>query len=198
MLLFERRFHAPIVRGELTVTFRKWDRAKVKPGGRYRCHPIGVLRVDAVERVRLGAVRRAEARRAGFDDAAALRVYLARFGASPDDDVTKVTFTHEGDGDRTDQALDDRLTPDDVAALTTALTALDARSRGGPWTRATLALVAQQPRVAASRLAAQLGRETAPFKADVTRLKRLGLTISFEVGYELSPRGRAYAAVALT
>ena len=30
-----------------------------------------------------------------------------------------------------------------------------------------------------------------PFKVDVRKLKRLGLTQSFEVGYELSPRGRA-------
>ena len=32
------------------------------------------------------------------------------------------------------------------------------------------------------------------FKLDVRKLKRLGLTVSLEVGYELSPRGRAYLA----
>jgi len=41
-------------------------------------------------------------------------------------------------------------------------------------------------------LAASLGRETLPFKRDVRRLKELGLTHSLEVGYRLSPRGRAY------
>ena len=35
-------------------------------------------------------------------------------------------------------------------------------------------------------------RETKPFKLDVRKLKNLGLTISLKVGYELSPRGRAY------
>ncbi|MEJ7721115.1 MAG: hypothetical protein WKF58_12005 [Ilumatobacteraceae bacterium] len=34
--------------------------------------------------------------------------------------------------------------------------------------------------------------ETAPFKLDVRKLKNLGLTHSLAVGYELSPRGRAY------
>ena len=48
------------------------------------------------------------------------------------------------------------------------------------------------PRAAASQLARKLGRDTAPFKADVVKLKKLGLTQSFEVGYELSPRGRAF------
>ncbi len=194
MLLFESRFHGPIVRGELTVTFRKWDKPKVKPGGRYRCHPIGVLRVDAAERIVLSSVTDDDARRAGFDDAAALVTYLARFGATPDTEVTRVVFAHEGDGDRSELALDARLSPDDVAALSAKLAAMDARSPAGAWTSATLALVEAHPRVAASRLAKRLGWETAPFKANVVKLKKLGLTISFEVGYELSPRGRAFVA----
>lgn len=194
MLLFESRFHDAIVRGEVTLTFRKWDKPKVKPGGRYRCHPIGVLRVDATARVLLGEVGEDDARRAGFDDPAALVAYLARFGATPDTEVTRVTFVHEGDGDRSELALDDRLSEADVAALSKRLAALDARGRTGPWTAATLALIVARPRVAASRLARELGRETAPFKADVVKLKKLGLTMSFEVGYEVSPRGRALLA----
>ena len=39
----------------------------------------------------------------------------------------------------------------------------------------------------------RLGRpELAPFKVDVRKLKALGLTESLEVGYRLSPRGRAF------
>jgi transposase len=37
-------------------------------------------------------------------------------------------------------------------------------------------------------------RERHPFKADVRKLKELGLTESLEVGYRLSPRGRALLA----
>jgi ribosomal protein S19E (S16A) len=40
-------------------------------------------------------------------------------------------------------------------------------------------------------LAAAAGRERHPFKTDVRKLKELGLTESLEVGYRLSPRGRA-------
>jgi hypothetical protein len=46
--------------------------------------------------------------------------------------------------------------------------------------------------VRAPDLAARMGRETLPFKRDVRKLKELGLTESLEVGYRLSPRGRAY------
>ena len=55
-----------------------------------------------------------------------------------------------------------------------------------------LRLIAERPGVRAPDLAAALGRETLPFKRDVRKLKELGLTNSLTVGYELSPRGRAY------
>jgi hypothetical protein len=46
--------------------------------------------------------------------------------------------------------------------------------------------------VRAGDLADDLGRERLPFKADVRKLKNLGLTLSLDVGYRLSPRGEAY------
>jgi hypothetical protein len=60
------------------------------------------------------------------------------------------------------------------------------------WTMQTLSLIEKHPQIAASKLAAKIGRETLPFKVDVRKLKKLGLTQSFEVGYEIAPRGRAF------
>ena len=80
----------------------------------------------------------------------------------------------------------------DVAAITAALDRMDRGRRTGPWTREILRLIAARPAVRAPDLAASLGRETQPFKLDVRKLKELGLTHSLQVGYGLSPRGRAY------
>ncbi len=191
-MLFQKRFHEGLVSGEVTLTFRRWPKSRVKPEGRYRCHPIGVLEVDAVSRVVVGAIPEADARRAGFESLAELRAYLESGPAGAVDastEVFRIELHHAGDGDRVPLALDAAV--DDVArrSIDAALRKLD---RGTPWTRATLELIRTTPRVAASQLASRLGRETAPFKADVCKLKRLGLTQSFEVGYELTPRGEAY------
>jgi hypothetical protein len=194
MLLFKKAFHEGLVQGTITLTFRRWEKPHVRPGGRYRCHPIGVLEVDSIEVQPVGAITDTDARRAGFVARDALVAYLAELG--PVDDATtvyRVELRHAGDGDRVGIALNDALTPEDVAAIREKLERLD---REGPWTMETLRLIEAHPRVAASGLAAMLGRERAPFKADVVRLKKLGLTQSFEVGYELSPRGRAYLAKA--
>mgnify|MGYP001556486677 CR=1 FL=1 len=195
MLLFKKPFHAGLVDGSVRLTFRRWDKPHVRAGGRYRCHPIGVLEVDDVRLVRVGDIPERDATLAGFANRTALVDYL-RSGPKADDltdatEVYRVELHHGGDGDRVEIALDDKLGADDVAAISAKLVRMDGKE---PWTRETLRLIAKHPRVAASKLAARLGRETLPFKVDVRKLKKLGLTQSFEVGYELSPRGRAYLA----
>ena len=66
---------------------------------------------------------------------------------------------------------------------------MDARSKHGAWTQPTLEAIANSPGTRAGDLAAAQSRETPKFKTDVRKLKAMGLTISLEVGYQLSPRG---------
>jgi hypothetical protein len=190
VLLFKKAFWEGLKSGAITLTFRRWQKPHVKPGGRYRCHPIGVLEVDALTTVGVKSLNADDAKRAGFASRDALVEHLAELG--PLDDVSviyRVELHYGGDGDRVSIALDDRLTPDDVEAVRTKLARMDASEA---WTAKTLAIIEKHPQIAASKLAAKLGRETAPFKVDVRKLKKLGLTQSFEVGYEIAPRGRAY------
>jgi hypothetical protein len=197
MLLFQKRFWPGLIDGTITLTFRRWRSSHVKPGGRYRCHPIGVVEVDAVERASADAVSDDDACRAGFADRGELRAWLEAGEAGPlasGESLFRVTLHHGGDGDRVAGALDATLSPDDIERIRARLAKLDAASDDGPWTAKTLALIARRPRAAAGRLAESLGRDKLPFKADVVKLKKLGLTQSFEVGYELSPRGRAFLA----
>lgn len=191
MLLFQKRFHAGLVDGSIRLTFRRWEKPHVRQGGRYRCHPIGVLEVDRVERVPVLGITEEDARVAGFTSRDELLGFMSDGPAgpvTPDSEVWRVALHHGGDGDRVEIALDDQLTSAQVATLARRL------ERLGAWTIPTLRLIGRRPRVAASVLAASLGRERDPFKVDVRKLKRLGLTQSFEVGYELSPRGRALLA----
>lgn len=192
MLLFQKRFHPGLTDGSVTITFRRWDRPRVKPGGRYRCHPIGVLVVDRIERVRVGDISERDARRSGFASRGELLDYIRSGPGGEVDDETeifRVELHHGGEEDRVEIALDDRLSAEDVETIRAKLARMDAK---GAWTAETLRLIQANPRVVASQLAARLGRERLPFKVDVRKLKRLGLTQSFEIGYDLSPRGRAY------
>jgi hypothetical protein len=185
-MLFRQDVLRRIAEGDVTLAFRRWRRPTVKAGGTLRTR-VGVLAIDSVEKVEEDQVTDADARRAGAEDREAL---LA--GLRPEGTLYRVEFRLAGPDPRI--ALRERsdISPEERAEIDARLARLDAASRHGQWTAAVLELIAERPATRAPDLAASLGRETAPFKADVRKLKELGLTESLLVGYRLSPRGRAY------
>ena len=195
MIFFPAGQHAGVKDGTITVTFRAWDRPRAKAGSLQRSHPLGVIAIEEVTAVELRAVTDDEARKAGLRDRRELLAFVRAklAAATPTTLVYRIVFRFAGDADFAPSALESELTAADVAAITAALGAIDRQAR------AILELVAAHPRTVASALAEQAGRGRASFKSDVVKLKKLGLTQSFGVGYDLTPRGRAYlAAVAAT
>jgi hypothetical protein len=179
--------------GSITMTFRRWRRPQAVAGRRYRT-PIGFIEVDAVDVVRPSEVTQPEARRAGYASSESLLDELRGAEGTP---LYRIAFRFVGGRDRRDElAHDTDLSAADVAALDRRLENLDRVSRHGHWTAATLAAIAARPALRAADLAATLGRERAEFKRDVRKLKELGLTLSLETGYRLSPRGAAYLELA--
>ena len=93
--------------------------------------------------------------------------------------------------ERPELAADDALSDADVEAITHAAGPLGCRhrrhGRGSTWT-----MIGANEAVRAPDLAARVGLDVPRFKRRVRQLKGLGLTISLDVGYRLSPRGRAY------
>jgi hypothetical protein len=176
-----------IAAGAVDVQLRRAKRPTVKAGGTLKTR-VGVLAIDSVERIDLDDITEDDARRSGEPSADAIRAWMA----TREGDVYRITFHLVGPDPRVALRADDALSDDDVAAITGRLDRLDKASTHGPWTRETLALIVDRPAVRAPDLAASLGRETAPFKVDVRKLKALGLTESLEVGYRISPRGAAY------
>lgn len=190
-MLFAARFHPGLADGTITCTFRAWKRPQVRVGGEYNVGPVRLL-VTAVAVVRREALGDGDARSAGFEDREHL---LAELDRHLDDDraIHRIDFTRTGAAvDRLAPLRESAdLAPSDIAALTARLDRLDANA-GRAWTRETLKLIAGHPGRRAGDLADMAGRERLSFKADVRKLKALGLTESLEVGYRLSPRGVAY------
>jgi hypothetical protein len=174
--------------GSLKLAFRRWRKQDVQPGQVFTTS-AGMVRVDAVAVVATEDITDEEARLAGWPDAERLRRRLATEG-----DTYRVELSYAGPDPRIALRESADLTADDIAQLDRRLERLDRAAAHGPWTLHYLALIRDHPQRRAPDLAELVGRETAPFKIDVRKLKNLGLTVSFPVGYELSPRGRAYLA----
>jgi hypothetical protein len=185
-MLFPPATLAAIAEGRVDLAFRRWDRPRVKAGARQRT-PVGVIAFDAVERVDREQLTTEDARRAGFASRDELLSFLDRRASGT---IYRVTLRLLGPDPRV--ALRESL-PDEreIVEIERRLARLDLASRHGPWTLAVLEAIGAQPGVRAGDLASQFARERMPFKIDVRKLKELGLTESLEVGYRLSPRGRA-------
>ena len=189
-MLFKHSFHQAIANGEIGVTYRAWKRARVKVGNRYRLNAGGVVEVDEVRETPVAQVTDAAAYASGFSSRdALLRQLLPRGAGAPPTTVFEVCFHYVADPRTPVADVSAAVAEEVLHDLLGRLRNMDARSRVGPWTGATLALIAANPRVAASRLAPRLGLDTAPFKSNVRKLKALGLTISHDTGYTLTSLG---------
>lgn len=176
-----------IVAGEVTLQFRRWKRPTVKTGGTLLT-ASGLLAIDEVRRVEQAAVSDADARAAGFESAELLMEAVDGRGRSGD--LFRVALRYAGPDPRV--ALRESV-PDaeEVARIRERLDGWDRRSPVGPWTLRALEAIDACPETRAGDLADAMDMEKARFKTNVRKLKGLGLTESLEVGYRLSPRGRA-------
>lgn len=177
--------------GQVTIAFRRWRRPTVRTGGTL-VTPVGVLSIDAVDVIDESAVTDADAIAAGMTSAAAV---LADPALRRDGALYRVRFHLAGEDPRIALRSADQLDDDELAAVLAKLGRMDRSSRHGPWTAEVLRLIEQNEGVRAADLATHVDREMLPFKADVRKLKALGLTESLEVGYRLSPRGHAVLPV---
>jgi len=188
-MLFQSRFHERIRNGEITCTVRIWLRPRVKVGGRYALG-AGAIVVDRIREGSFDDITPALARRCGFASVVdALKTAKHGIGER----VFIIDFHYDGKAARAAPATR-AASVEDLLALAQKLDAMDRRSRSGAWTQATLRAIAAKPAVRAASLARALGRPRDDFKRDVRKLKNLGLTLSLEIGYRLTPKGEALLA----
>jgi len=188
-MMIARKILDRVVAGEVDLAFRRWDAPRVRAGGRQRT-AVGVIEFLDVRVVESEEVTEEDARRAGLPSRDAL---LAQQAHKADKRWFRVELRYAGPDPRAVLREQAELSDAERADIDARLDRMDARA-SGPWTREVLALIAERPGTLAEELAQHLGREKRPFKADVYKLKELGLTESLRVGYQLSPRGCAYHA----
>lgn len=81
---FSRELRAEVLSGDITVSFRLWQRPQVRPDGRYRVGD-GQIQVDSVGLVPISSIDEADVRRAGEESLEALRRRAAHAGPIADD-----------------------------------------------------------------------------------------------------------------
>ncbi len=83
---FSRELRDDIAAGDITVTFRLWQRPRAKVGGRYRVGRAEI-EIDSMELVPFSSVSAADVRQAGEPDRETLRARAAHAGPITDDSM---------------------------------------------------------------------------------------------------------------
>ena len=173
--------------GVVTLAFRRWVRPTVKAGGTLLT-AAGQLHIGAVRVVSAASISAADATRTGYRSRQAL---LNELNAREVGEIYRIELGGLTADPRVALRARPADTPDELRDLRERLRRLDDRAPGGPWTTRVLRLIERHPGRRAGDLCREMGQEMLPFKANVRKLKALGLTESLEVGYRLSPRGTA-------
>jgi hypothetical protein len=190
-VLLNRDTAEGIANGSITLVLRRWDAPRAKAGRTQRTM-AGTIRVDAVtEYPGSYRVTAAQARAAGFPDAKSAQRELDR---RPARHTYAIAVSYLAPDERPELAADDKLSDADAEEIASRLQRWDAATE--PWTRRYLEMIGDNEGVRAPDLAAHVGLDVPRFKRRVRQLKSLGLTISLDVGYRLSPRGRAFLQLA--
>ena len=81
---FSKELRDAVIAGDISVSFRLWQRPKVRADGRYRVGPATLV-VDSIELVPFASITKADVRRSGEESLETLRARAAHAGPIGDE-----------------------------------------------------------------------------------------------------------------
>lgn len=187
-MLFKEKHLQGIRSGEISLAFRKWKKPAVKTGSLIKTS-IGLVEIKEVSEIDVSEITNNNALNAGF---ASLDELLQLLGKAEQGVIYKIHVDYFDEDPRI--ALRENINPENVELkeITSKLERLDRYSKRGNWTLEILKLIHQNPTLRAADLAQRTKWEKEWLKLNIRKLKNIGLTISHEVGYSISPLGEKY------
>jgi len=187
-MLFKQKDLEGIKAGKISLAFRKWKKLSVIEGSLIQTS-VGILKIGTIEEVDLQKIKDEEAGKAGFKTAISLVQLLEQ---QKEGLIYKIEVAYHSEDPRVTLREQATLDEEEFAELKANLDNLDKYSKVGKWTVKTLQVIKENPKMKAADLAVKARKEKEWLKLNVRKLKGLGLTISHEPGYTLSPKGEEY------
>ncbi len=174
--------------GKLDLLFRKWRTPGVKKGTLLKT-AIGQIEIKDVLITSTDQIKTRDAMRAGYDD---LKKLIAKLNSINKGDIYKIKVGYHSPDPRIKARQRTKISAEAMTLLLKKLGRLDRFSKEGKWTRKVLIEISNNPKMKATDLAKRLGYTKDWLKPNIRKLKNLGLTISHEIGYTISPLGKSF------
>ena len=183
-MLFKQSHLNGIKSGKISLAFRKWKKPTVKKGSLVKTS-VGQIEITSVDEIKLNQISDKDAAKAGYDK----QDLIELLDSIADGTIYKIGVRYHSVDPRIKLRSQKGLTEEEFKAVKEKLERLDAYSKQGPWTINVLKVIRDHPELRAADLAIKTGKEKDWLKPNIRKLKNLGLTISHDVGYSLSPLG---------
>lgn len=171
--------------GTISQQFRKWKKPSVKKGSKIKTE-LGVVEITNMSEELPENISDSDAVRAGYLNRDEL---LATLNSINTGILYRIGVRYYSEDPRIALRENANVSEENLATLKLKLDRLDSHSKQGSWTLKVLLLIKDNPKVRAADLAKKMNHEKNALKINIRKLKNLGLTISHDVGYTISPLG---------
>ena len=193
MLLFPKEEHDRVKAGQLTVTFRDWDRIRVETGKEYKSFNLGFVRVEEIGYIDFKKITEEDLKAAGFIDLDDFKAVFRKrnpgfnFGSGR---VIRIKYTYLGSENRTAG----RIKPNEreLIRIMERLVEIDVMNDIGVKCDDILAFLDAEKAKNSLVIAKQFNAAHEDIRKRMVQLKDEGLVISRRDGYIVTVRAKTY------
>jgi hypothetical protein len=193
MLLFPKEEHERIEDGELTVTFRDWDRIRVEAGKEYKSFSLGFVRVEEVGYIDFKKIPEEDLIAAGFYDLDEFKAVFRKrnpgfnFGSGR---IIRIKYSYLGSENRTAGGV--KPNEREMIQIMERLVEIDVLSDIETRCEEFLEFLDVEKAINSNVIANHFKLPRDDVRERMTQLKNEGLVISRRDGYLISLRGKTY------
>jgi biotin operon repressor len=188
-MLFKIEDLKRIKSGDISLAIRKWKSPRVRKGLLIKS-PIGQIEILDIFPVEINNVNEEDAIAAGRN----LTELRNSLNERPEGTIYKVYLSYHSPDPRVALREQSELSDLELEQIYKKLKKFDGFGKYGPWTLRVLQVISDRPQTKAADLAKKLDYSKEWLKPNIRKLKNLGLTISHEIGYSISARGKVFLA----
>lgn len=193
MLLFKKEEFDRIRIGEITVTFRDWDRLRVDAGKEYKSFGLGFVRVEEVGFVDFKKIPQEDLTAAGFYDLEDFKTVFRKrnpgfnFGSGK---VIRIKFSYLGADDRTAAGI--KPGERDLIKIMERLVEIDILSESETKSEDIMHFLEEDTPRNSNDLAQKFNLSREDIRKRMALMKNEGLVKSQRDGYTITVRGKTY------
>ena len=173
--------------GQISLIFRKWKKKIINKGTLLKTS-IGQVEILDIKEISSTEISVKDTHEAGYEKLSDLLETLNSYPGK----LFKIGVRYHSQDPRI--ILRNKSTLDKVEfdQIKLKLQRLDKYSKHGDWTILVLHAILENPKLKSGDLAFIVDKERVWLKTNIRKLKNVGLTISHEVGYSISPLGKIF------